>query len=93
MKKLIVMATLLFIVPVFSGCVIAERTRPVKETKVIVVPGKKKPPKKKHHEKKHHGKKSKHDKIAICHKGKTKMVKEKKLDKYLKKGATLGSCY
>ena len=31
-------------------------------------------------------------KVAICHKGKTKFVKKNKVDKYLKKGAKLGTC-
>jgi len=47
-----------------------------KTEKVVVVPAKK-PPK---------------GKVAICHKGKTKFVKKNKVDKYLKKGAKLGTC-
>jgi hypothetical protein len=31
-------------------------------------------------------------KVPVCYKGKTKLVKQDKLQKYLNKGATLGAC-
>jgi len=56
----------------------------------IIVP-EKESKKDKHKWKKH--KKNKHkEKYAVCYKGKTKLVKEKNVEKFLRKGAYFGQC-
>lgn len=86
MRKWIAISALFLIIPFLSGCMVVEKTKPAKETKVIVVPAQKADKKEKHKHKKD-------DKVVMCYKGKTKLVKKKQIDKFLKKGARLGSCY
>lgn len=79
MKKIRFVIFVALVLPLISGCVVVHKTETKPEKEVIVVPAEK------------HGKKKK-DKVAVCYKGKTKMVKKKDVKKFIKKGAELGRC-
>ena len=100
MKKIVQSILIsLVIVSFVSGCIVVKHEK--KKEKVVVVPEKKKH-KKKHKKGKEHkkvkvhkkGKKHKkgRERITICHKGKTKIIKRSALKGHLKHGDTTGPC-
>jgi len=98
MKKITWIFVLLSFVllPFLTGCTHHSRNtsrRPIlhpidKDHKRPILVPDKKPKKNKHKVKKT----KKNSQYAVCYKGKTKIVKEKNIDKFIRKGAYFGEC-
>ena len=104
MKKITWIFVLLsfLLLPLLTGCIHHSKntsSRPIlhpmdKDHRYPKIIPEKKPKKKqvKHHKPKKIKKNKKKDRYAVCYKGETKMVKEKNVDKFVRKGAYFGKC-